>query len=100
MPALNSAEENDIILYHYSWSNMATPVKVKKWGSSMAVLIPSQFARAHEIAIGSVIDLESVKVVKPRRKRRYKLSELMAKFKPEHRHSEWDLGDTVGKEIW
>ncbi len=79
---------------------MATPVKVKKWGSSMAILIPSQFAKSRDIAIGSVIDLEPVKVVKPRRRRRYKLSELMAKFKPEHRHGEWDLGEPVGKEIW
>ena len=79
---------------------MATQVKVKKWGSSMAILIPSQFAKARDIAVGSVIDLEPVKVVKPRRRRRYKLSELMAKFKPEHRHGEWDLGEPVGKEIW
>jgi len=78
---------------------MATPVKVKKWGSSMAVLIPSQFAKMRKINIGSVIDLEPVKVVKAKR-RRYKLSELMAKFKPQHRHGEWDLGDPVGKEIW
>ena len=77
---------------------MATPVKVKRWGSSMAVLIPSQFAKMRKIEVGSVIDLEPVKVVKGRR--RYKLSELMAKFKPEHRHEEWDLGGPVGKEIW
>ena len=79
---------------------MATPVTVKKWGSSMAVLIPSQFAKVREINIGTVIDLESVQIVKPRRRRRYKLSELMAKYKPKHRHGEWDLGGPVGKEIW
>jgi antitoxin component of MazEF toxin-antitoxin module len=79
---------------------MATPVKVKKWGSSMAVLIPSQFAKMRDIDVGSVIDLEPVRVVKPRRHRRYKLSELMAEFKPKHRHGEWNLGRPVGKEIW
>jgi len=79
---------------------MPTPVKVKKWGSSMAVLIPSQFAKMREIDVGSVIDLEAVKVVKPKRRRRYKLSELMAQYKPKHRHGEWDLGGPVGKEIW
>ena len=79
---------------------MATPVTVMKWGSSMAVLIPSQFAKVREINIGTVIDLESVQIVKPRRRRRYKLSELMAKYKPKHRHGEWDLGGPVGKEIW
>lgn len=78
---------------------MATPVKVKKWGSSMAILIPSQFAKMREIDVGSVIDLEAVQVVKPAR-RRYRISELLSGFKPEHRHAEWDLGDSVGKERW
>jgi antitoxin component of MazEF toxin-antitoxin module len=83
---------------------MATPVKVKRWGSSMGVLIPSQFAKLREIDVGTVIDLEPIRVVKPRRRprrhRRYKLSELMAKFKPQHRHGEWDAGGPVGREIW
>jgi antitoxin component of MazEF toxin-antitoxin module len=39
-------------------------------------------------------------VMKPRRRRRYRLSELMAQFKPEHRQGEWDLGKPVGKEVW
>lgn len=78
---------------------MATPVKVRKWGSSMAVLIPSQFARMRDIHVGTVIDLQPLRVLKPRR-RRYKLAELMAGFKPRHRHGEWDLGGPVGKEIW
>ena len=77
---------------------MATPVKVKKWGSSMAVLIPSQFAKTRKIDIGTVIDLEPVHVVKTRK--RYKLSELLADFKLKHRHGEWDLGGPVGKEMW
>jgi antitoxin MazE len=78
---------------------MATPVKVKKWGNSMAVLIPNRFAKSHEIEVGTVIDLEKVQVVKPKR-RRYKLSELLRGFKPQHRHGEWDLGAPVGKEVW
>jgi len=77
---------------------VSTPVKVKKWGSSMAVLIPSQFAKMRRIEVGSVIDLEPVRVVKKRR--RYKLSELLARYKPLHRHGEWDLGGPVGKEVW
>jgi antitoxin component of MazEF toxin-antitoxin module len=78
---------------------MPTPVKVKKWGSSMAILIPNHFAKARKISVGSVLDLESVEVVEPKR-RRYKLSELLAQFKPEHRHGEWNLGGPVGREIW
>ena len=66
---------------------MATPVEVKKWGRNLAVLIPSRFAKMREIEVGAVIDLEAVKVVTARR-RRYLLSELVAKFRPEHRQGE------------
>ena len=33
---------------------MSMPVKVKKWGSSMAVLIPSQFAKMRKIDVGTL----------------------------------------------
>ena len=78
---------------------MAMPVKVKKWGDSLAVLIPSQFARLRKIAAGSVIDIERVRLVRTMRGR-YRLSELMSQFKPRHRHREWAIGERVGKEIW
>jgi len=77
---------------------MPMPVTVKKWGSSMAVLIPSQFAKLQNIGVGTVLDLQAVKVIKPRR--RYKLAELVAQYKPQHRQGEWHLGGAVGKEIW
>jgi antitoxin component of MazEF toxin-antitoxin module len=95
---LKDADGEYIILSHLLELIMATPVKVKKWGSSIAVVIPSQFARRRRIDVGTLIDLEPVKVVKPRR--RYKLSELLAKFEPRHRHGEWELGGPVGKEVW
>jgi antitoxin component of MazEF toxin-antitoxin module len=65
----------------------------------MAVLIPRQFARLRQIEVGTVIDLESVQVVQ-RPRRRYKLSELMTQYKPEHRQGEWELGGPVGNETW
>jgi antitoxin component of MazEF toxin-antitoxin module len=79
---------------------MATPAKVKKWGSSMAVLIPSQFAKMRHIDVGSVVDLEPIRVVTPKKRRRYKLSELMSQFKSKHRHDEWNIGEPRGREIW
>ena len=72
---------------------MPTPVKVKKWGNSMAVLIPSQFAKVRRIAVGTILDLENVRIIKARR--RYKLSELIAQYKPEHRQGEWNLEDAT-----
>lgn len=78
---------------------MPTPVKVKKWGDSMAVLIPSHFAKARRISVGSVIDIEPIHVVRNQR-RRYKLTDLLAGFKRRHRHGEWKMDGRVGKEVW
>jgi len=78
---------------------MATPVKVRKWGSGMAVVLPKHFAEARGIKVGTVLDIEPVKIVRGRR-RRYALSELVAEFKPRHRQGEWDLGGPVGWEVW
>ena len=64
----------------------------------MAVVIPSHFAKIHDIEVGSVLDIEPVHVVRTGR-RRYKLAELMRGFKPSHRHGEWDSGGPVGKEV-
>jgi antitoxin component of MazEF toxin-antitoxin module len=73
--------------------------KVKRWGKRMAIVIPSRFAKSRKIEVGTVIDLEGIRVIKPR-PRRYKLSELLREFKPQHRHEEWNVGRPVGKEIW
>lgn len=78
---------------------MPTLVKVRKFGAKLGVIIPKRFATARKIKVGTVIDLDSLGFRSGRR-RRYKISELMAKFKPEHRHGEWDIGPPVGKEIW
>jgi len=78
---------------------MSTRVKVRKFGNEMGVLIPEDFARMHRIDVGSVVDIEGIRVVKPRR-RRYRLAELMTEFRPWHRHGEWELGKPVGTEVW
>jgi antitoxin component of MazEF toxin-antitoxin module len=76
---------------------MATPVKVKKWGNNIVIVIPSQFAKKRHIYVGTMIDIELVKVIK--RRRRYKIEELLAQFEPKHRHREWNFGQPVGKEL-
>jgi antitoxin component of MazEF toxin-antitoxin module len=37
---------------------------------------------------------------KAKARKRYTCAELMADFKPEYRHPEWNVGPPVGKEIW
>lgn len=61
---------------------MATRVKVRKWGKSIAVVIPSRFAKMRSIEVGSVIDLEPLGSSKSKR-RRCTLDELLAKCKAE-----------------
>lgn len=77
---------------------MAYPVKVKRWGGSVAVVVPRRFAETHGIRVGTTIDLESIRVMSPKR-RRYRLSELMSGYKPKHRHGEWKSGGCDRKRI-
>lgn len=60
---------------------------------------PTRFCQEEEDQGWKRLDLEQVRVVKLKR-RRYILAELMAQFRPEHRHSEWELGDPAGRESW
>jgi len=78
---------------------MSTPVKVKKWGGSLAVRIPRQFAKTRGIEAGSIIDLEAARPLNQKR-RRYKLSDLLAGYRSRHRHGEWNIGKPVGREVW
>ena len=51
--------------------------QVQKWGNSLSLRIP-----------------------KPKRKRKYTLEELLAQVTPENIHPEIDFGPPVGKEVW
>lgn len=81
---------------------METLVKVMKWGRDMAVLLPGDFVIANGIHVGTTIDIDGIRIVRPQRhrRRRYTASELMARFRPEHRQGEWNLGRAVGRETW
>jgi antitoxin component of MazEF toxin-antitoxin module len=78
---------------------MPTLVKVKQWEDKLVVLIPKGFAKTRRIKVGSVLDVSALQVVNPHR-RRYKLAELMAEFKPKHRQGEWEPRAPAGREIW
>lgn len=76
---------------------MAVFVKVRKWNGRLAIVIPQRFAVERAITVGTVIDLETLQVGQPKR-RRYRLSELMSGFKSRHRYGEYELGGTIGRE--
>lgn len=81
-------------------SHMAT---VQKWGNSLAVRIPNQFAKNLGVTHGSKIELQLLDEemrVKPIKKSKPTLDELLAKAKGKlNPHLEYDLGRPEGKEL-
>ncbi len=75
---------------------------VARWGNSLAVRLPKGIADSAEIGEGTEIELECKdgEIVLRRAKPKYAIKDLMARFKPEHRHEETDWGPPVGQEIW
>jgi antitoxin MazE len=75
---------------------------VQKWGNSLAVGLPKALADESEIDEGAEVDLvrtEEGLLLKPKRKGRYRLSELVAGITPQNVHSETGWGVSVGREV-
>jgi antitoxin MazE len=77
-----------------------------KWGNSLAVRVPSAFAKEMGASEGrkAEMTLEGgalvIKVTKARRRRRYTLEELLDGITKESYHAEVDWGPPVGNEVW
>lgn len=76
--------------------------RVKKWGNSLGIRIPSSMAEDIGLQEDSVVDLQSVsgKLVISPKKKKYVVEELLAQVNEENCHNETDWGGPVGKEIW
>ena len=78
-------------------------VQVQKWGNSLALRIPSSFAKESHIEKGSEVELslEAGKiVVNPVKKPAYALDDLLSGVTEDNLHSEVETGPSVGKEVW
>jgi antitoxin MazE len=77
--------------------------KIQKWGNSLGLRIPKSFAAEAKVEAGSTVDL-SVKdgelVVKPIRRRKYELRDLLKAINSRNIHREVETGDPVGREAW
>jgi len=76
---------------------------IQQWGNSLALRIPKAFAQQTKVKKGSRVNLtlENGRVImKPIRRRKYTLEELVSKITPQNRHPEMDWGPPQGKEIW
>lgn len=74
---------------------------VQKWGNSLALRIPSSLAKDIQLRQGSEVELgveEGKLIIKPAKKRKASLAQLLKGVTKENRHSEQDWGVPVGRE--
>jgi antitoxin MazE len=75
--------------------------KIQKWGNSLGLRIPKSFAREASIEAGSTVDIaieDGGLVVRPLRRPRYTLAELLREVNARNRHEEVSTGEPVGRE--
>ena len=76
---------------------------ISKWGNSLAVRIPLAIAKQASLGEGDSVVLALHRdggiVVRPTR-RKYELSDLVARITPKNRHREMDWGQPQGEESW
>ena len=73
---------------------------VRKWGNSLALRIPSLWAKDNNIKNGSKIEVIAEKgkmLILPQKK---SLDDVLALVTSDNIHSEVSTGDAVGKEGW
>ncbi|WP_440030384.1 AbrB/MazE/SpoVT family DNA-binding domain-containing protein [Chromobacterium amazonense] len=75
---------------------------IQKWGNSASVRLPAALLEQIGAAVGSALDVTVTKdglLLKPERRPRYKLADLLAEMPGELPRAEgWDAMPTVGQE--
>ena len=77
--------------------------KIQKWGNSLGLRIPKSFAAEAQVEAGSTVDLtveDGELVVKPIRRRKYSLRELLKAVNAKNIHREVETGEAIGREAW
>jgi antitoxin MazE len=75
---------------------------VRKWGNSLAVRIPAAMASQLKVTAGTAVDIQlrnGTMVIKPKRRPKYSLREMLKQTRPEHLHPWIDFGPDVGREV-
>jgi antitoxin MazE len=75
---------------------------IQKWGNSLALRIPNNYAKDIHLKKGSHVNLviENNKIVVSPKKENIKLKALLSKIDKNNLHSEEVSGESVGKEVW
>jgi antitoxin MazE len=82
---------------------VSVQTRIQRWGNSLGLRIPRSFAEEAGVAAGSEVDLslrDGDLVVKPVRRRTYRLEELLERITAKNLHGEVDTGGPVGREVW
>lgn len=77
--------------------------KIQKWGNSLGLRIPKSFADQVGVGVGSEVDLaieDGELIVRPTRKPRYDLQQLLRQVSTRNIHQEIETGEPLGKEVW
>ena len=77
--------------------------KIQRWGNSLGLRIPRALAADVGVKAGAEVDVsvrDGALVVKPARRARYRLEELVRKITAKNLHGEVDTGAPVGREVW
>jgi antitoxin MazE len=77
--------------------------KIQKWGNSLGLRIPKSFAAQARVEAGSTVDLsleDGDLVVKPIRRKKYDLNDLLRGINSRNLHREIESGEPVGTEAW
>jgi antitoxin MazE len=77
--------------------------RVRRWGNSLGLRIPSAFAAEVGVEDGSAVDLtihDGEIRVRPSRRRRYSTEALIEEIRKENLHEEVATGRPVGREVW
>lgn len=76
---------------------------IQKWGNSLAVRIPTTFAKELTMSAGTLVEMtvEDGKIIlSPIKEPDYTLEELMKGVTKENLHGEIDWGKPMGREVW
>jgi antitoxin MazE len=79
---------------------MATTVQ--KWGNSLGIRIPKSIAEQVHLRDGTAVEFQTddgVLTIRPKRRRKYTLAQLLAKVKGPSPHRDLDRDRPVGREL-
>lgn len=77
--------------------------RIRKWGNSLALRIPTSLAAAVRLQQGSSVELSLVEgklVVSPDSAPELTLEHLLAQITQENLHRELEVGPPTGQEVW